>query len=49
MTQPYQQFENTDLWKKIEKALKELIKNQDIVVTTKTELVIGYLCKKISN
>ena len=49
MTHPYQHFENTELWMKIENALNDLIKNKDIVITTPKEYVIGYVCVKISN
>jgi hypothetical protein len=48
-THPYVKYENTPLWSTIEKAVNELVKNQDIDLTTKKEYVIGYLCKKISD
>lgn len=47
MEHPYKDFESTELWTVVKKALKELIKNQDIEITTKEDYVIGYLCKKI--
>lgn len=44
----YKEFKQTSLWKIIEKSLAELIDNQDIEITTRSEYVIGYLCKKIA-
>lgn len=43
----YKKYEKTELWKVLEKSLKDLIKNQDIELTTREEYVIGYLCEKI--
>jgi hypothetical protein len=48
MNNPYEQYENTELWKIVENAINQLIKNQDVVLTTQKEYVIGFLCKQIS-
>ena len=40
---PYIKLETTEEWKKIENGLKNLIKNKDLVLQTRPELVIGYL------
>ena len=45
---PYVKFENTEEWKQIESSLKKLIKNGDLVLQTKPELVIGYLVSCLS-
>lgn len=44
---PYQEYEQTQLWELINKAIDDLVKNQDIEITTRKEYVIGYLCKTI--
>lgn len=46
---PYKEFEQTQLWELIEDALDDLIKNQDIELTTRKEYVIGYLCKTLKS
>jgi len=43
----YNEYQNTDLWKKLDKILKDLEENSDIEITTKRDLVIGYICKKL--
>jgi len=42
----YQKYRNTKSWKVLEEAIDELIENQDLIITTKKEYVIGYLCEK---
>jgi hypothetical protein len=44
---PYEKFEESKLWNLIENALNDLIKNQDLELTTRKEYVVGYLCKII--
>jgi hypothetical protein len=44
---PYKEFEQTQLWELIEKALDELITNRDIELTTRKEYVVGYICKTL--
>jgi hypothetical protein len=44
---PYMQYEHSSLWKIIEKAIEELIINQDLVLETRKEYVIGYICQAI--
>jgi|SRR5215203_3703788 len=43
---PYENFENTPLWTTVNNSLAELEQNQDIKITTRKELVIGYICKQ---
>ena len=47
MSHPYHELESTKLWEVLKEALKELIENQDIEITTNEEYVIGFLCKSI--
>ncbi|WP_257667139.1 hypothetical protein [Parapedobacter tibetensis] len=44
---PYKEYEQTQLWELIDKAIDDLIQNQDIELTTRKEYVVGYLCKNI--
>jgi hypothetical protein len=47
MNHPYKEYEKTELWLKLEKALNDLTENKDIEITTSPEYVIGYLCKSL--
>jgi hypothetical protein len=42
---PYVRWENTPLWKAIEKGVADLVENQDLVETEAREYIVGYLCK----
>ncbi len=44
---PYMDYENTPLWKVVNKSLAEFEENQDIKLFTPREYVIGYVCKQI--
>ena len=48
MKHPYSEYEKTDLWEIITKSIDDLIENQDIVLTTPKEYVIGYICKMLT-
>ena len=43
MTTPYDKYKNTEEWNLIEKAIQELIENQDLQLTTPIEYVVGYI------
>lgn len=47
MTHLYEKYKNTELWKKLDEALDELVENQDIEEITKREYIVGYICKKL--
>jgi hypothetical protein len=47
MEHPYEEFEDTDLWNIVKKAVADLQQNQDIVLTTRLEYVVGYICKQL--
>jgi len=47
MNHPYEDFENSQAWKILDAAVKALVKNKDIIETTRHELIVGYLCKQI--
>jgi len=44
MKHTYSDLIDTPMWKTIQKAIRNLIKNQDIELTTNEEKVVGYLC-----
>lgn len=44
---PYEEFESSRVWKILDKAIRELVENEDIKETTKRVYIVGYLCKKV--
>ncbi|MEI7833886.1 MAG: hypothetical protein WCJ56_11905 [bacterium] len=49
LSHPYEEYENSELWIIVEKALEELVRNKDIILCTRKEYIIGYLLKSIMN
>jgi hypothetical protein len=47
MKHPYERFEKSRTWIILNKAIGDLVKNQDITETTRRELIVGYLCEKL--
>ena len=47
MEHAYKEFEGLVVWKTIDKAIAELEENQDLVLKTPREYVIGYLCRSL--
>ena len=45
---PYRKFENTKLWNVVEKAVADLVENQDIVETTHRYYIVGYILKNLN-
>jgi hypothetical protein len=46
---PYDSYQKTKTWKLVKSALKQLVENQDIEITTDPYYVIGFLTKKIED
>jgi hypothetical protein len=44
---PYQEFEASPTWKRVDRAISALVKNGDIQETTRREYIVGYICKMI--
>jgi hypothetical protein len=44
---PYVVYEQTDLWKSLERSLDALVNNNDITLQTPNEYVIGYICQQL--
>jgi hypothetical protein len=47
MNHTYAQYENTKIWQIIQESLSSLVENHDVQITTKEELVIGYIVKNL--
>jgi hypothetical protein len=46
---PYQKFESTPEWAILDRAIRELVENQDLRETTAHEYIVGYLCKSLAD
>ena len=46
---PYAALEGTVEWSAIDRAVRELAANQDLVETTKHEYIVGFLCKALAD
>ena len=44
---PYVVWQGTPLWKAVEKAVADLVENQDLVEKEYREYIVGYICKII--
>lgn len=44
---PYVEYQSTPLWAVIEKAIDDLVENQDLIEQTSREIIVGYICKQI--
>lgn len=47
MKHPYTKYENTELWKKVDQIIGDLVENQDLEETTAREYIVGYFCKHL--
>jgi len=45
---PYKLYENTPLWKAIDKAVSDLVENRDLVEDEYHEYIVGYICKVVN-
>lgn len=45
MAPPYQEYQNSLYWNKLDQAISDLVKNQDLEEKTPREYIVGYLCK----
>lgn len=44
---PYEELQGTPIWNRVDRAIKMLLKNGDLELTTSREYVVGYICRKI--
>ncbi len=48
MSHPYLRFSGSPEWAAIDRAVRELAENRDLVETTEHEYVVGYLCQALA-
>jgi hypothetical protein len=46
---PYEEYENLEAWQAVKKAIEDLERNKDIILSTKKEHIIGYIVKHLSS
>ncbi len=46
---PFRQWEGTEQWAVVDRALAELIESHDLYEGTRHEYVVGYLCKALAS
>ncbi len=47
MSFPYSEYRGTKTWQTLSRAISALERNQDLVLQTKKEYVVGYLASKL--
>ena len=45
---PYVEYENTQLWRSVNKAIGDLVQNKDVIEQTPRHYIVGYICKVVS-
>jgi len=48
MSHPYEKYKGSNCWRLVEKAIGDLVKNEDIKETTARDYIVGYICKTLS-
>ncbi len=43
----YQEYKENPLWEIVDKAINDLVENDDIVETTARDYIVGYIVEKI--
>lgn len=46
--EPYAQFKELKAWKVVDRAIEDLVENQDMVETTVRKCIVGYILKRLS-
>ncbi len=46
---PFRQWEGTEQWAVVDRAVSELVENHDLHESTRHEYVVGYLCKALAS
>ncbi len=44
---PYELYRGSQLWKIIEKAVSDLVDNNDLTENTRRDYIVGFLCKRL--
>ncbi len=45
---PYKTYEDTPLWRAIDKAIGDLVRNQDLAEDEYHDYIVGYICKVVN-
>jgi hypothetical protein len=48
MINPYAEYNDTPVWRAVAAALRDLEANQDVVLQTAPDYVIGFLCQQLA-
>jgi hypothetical protein len=46
---PYSAYQGTETWNIVEKAIRDLIRNNDIAELTSPENIVGYICQQLES
>lgn len=46
--EPYAQFKKLKAWKVVDRAIEDLVENQDMIETTVRKCIVGYILKRLS-
>jgi hypothetical protein len=46
---PYASLEGTAVWRAVERAIDDLVKNQDLTEQTPRHYIVGYICRQVDN
>jgi hypothetical protein len=44
---PYETQKGTQVWRTVNKAINDLVKNKDLIETTDRDYIVGYICEKL--
>jgi hypothetical protein len=44
---PYEMYMDAPVWEVVNAAIDDLVKNGDLVETTRRDYIVGYICKKL--
>lgn len=44
---PYEVHRDCEVWKVVERAISDLVKNGDLIERTRRDYIVGYICKKL--
>jgi len=44
---PYETQKGTPVWRIVDNAINDLVKNKDLVETTHRDYIVGYICEKL--
>lgn len=48
LAHPYEGFRGSTLWKRVDRAVLDLVTNGDIRLKTRRQYVVGYICKVLT-